>query len=435
MKSHPAGWLFFIPHFLPVLPIDKAKGAGNNRPQFPFPAKGYAMPFPVRSLTAPLLSILLLVGCGKETPGPVANSGHVPLVVKLGHAAPLTGPQAHLGKDNENGVVLAVEDVNASNIQIGGRPLKLELMSEDDQADPRQGTLVASKFVDAKVTAVIGHMNSGTTIPASKTYNDAGLPQISPSATNPMYTHQGFKNAFRLMANDEQQGRALGEFAAKTLKAKTVAVFDDKTAYGEGVAREFAKSALANGIQVVAEEHTDDKAMDFSAILTKAKSKKPDVIFFGGMDPQAAPMAVQLKRLGIAATLLLADGGCTPGFISAAGNASEGQYCSLPGVPLAQMPGGAKFDQHYKARFNNAEIQLYAPNAYDSVMVLVEAIKRAQSIEPAKIIGELHKTNYSGVTAHVQFDENGDIKDGAISFYKVQGGKLVFQQTLGGPAK
>ena len=393
------------------------------------------MPLSVRSFAIPLISALFLVACGKQAPAPAASNDNGPLVIKLGHAAPLTGPQAHLGKDNENGVVLAVEDVNAANIRINGRPLKLELMSEDDQADPRQGTQVASKFVDAKVSAVIGHMNSGTTIPASKTYHDAGLPQISPSATNPMYTHQGFKNAFRLMANDEQQGKALGVFAAQTLKAKTVAVIDDKTAYGEGVAKEFAKSALANGIQVVAEEHTDDKAMDFSAILTKAKSKKPDVIFFGGMDPQAAPMAVLLKRLGITSTLLLADGGCTPGFITAAGNASEGQYCSLPGVPLTQMQGGAKFEQRYKARFNNAEIQLYAPNAYDSVMVLVEAIKRAQSIEPAKIVAELHKTNYPGVTAQVQFDENGDIKDGAISFYKVQGAKLVFQQTLGGPAK
>ena len=393
------------------------------------------MPLSVRSFAIPLMSALFLVACGKQGSTPAAGNDIGPLVVKLGHAAPLTGPQAHLGKDNENGVVLAVEDVNAANIRINGRPLKLEFMSEDDQADPRQGTQVASKFVDAKVAAVIGHMNSGTTIPASKTYHDAGLPQISPSATNPMYTHQGFKNAFRLMANDEQQGKALGVFAAQTLKAKTVAVIDDKTAYGEGVAKEFAKSALANGIQVVAEVHTDDKAMDFSAILTKAKSKKPDVIFFGGMDPQAAPMAVQLKRLGITSTLLLADGGCTPGFITAAGNASEGQYCSLPGVPLTQMQGGAKFEQRYKARFNNAEIQLYAPNAYDSVMVLVEAIKRAQSIEPAKIVAELHKTNYPGVTAQVQFDENGDIKDGAISFYKVQGAKLVFQQTLGGPAK
>jgi branched-chain amino acid transport system substrate-binding protein len=375
----------------------------------------------------------MLTGCGKKEAAPTsATVDNGPLIVKLGHAAPLTGPQAHLGKDNENGVVLAVEDVNAANIQINGRPLKLELMSEDDQADPRQATLVASKFVDAKVTAVIGHMNSGSTMPASITYRDAGLPEISPSATTPKYTHRGFENAFRLMANDEQQGKALGEFAAKTLKAKTVAIIDDKTAYGEGLAKEFQKSAVANGMQVLAEEHTDDKAMDFSAILTKAKSKKPDLIFFGGMDPQASPMAVQMKRLGITSTMLFGDGSCTPGFIAAAGAASDGQYCSLPGVPLAQMPGGSKFDQRYKARFNNAEIQLYAPNAYDSVMVLVEAIKRAQSIEPAKLVAELHKTNYPGVTAQVQFDENGDIKDGAISFYKVQGGKLVFQETIGG---
>lgn len=398
------------------------------------------MPLSIRSsivLLATGLAAALLGACSKKGDNTAsADAANAPLVVRIGHAAPLTGPQAHLGKDNENGVVLAIEDANTANILIGGRPLKLELMSEDDQADPRQGTQVASKFVDANVSAVIGHMNSGTTIPASRTYHDAGIPQISPSATNPTYTHQGFKNAFRLMANDEQQGKALGEFAAKTLQAKTVAVIDDKTAYGEGVAREFQKSAAANGIEVVAEEHTDDKAMDFSAILTKIKSKKPDVIFFGGMDPQASPMAVQMKRLGIASTFLLADGGCTPGFISAAGAASDGQYCSLPGVPVVQMPRGADFEKRYRARFNNAEIQLYAPNAYDSVMVLVEAMKRAQSVEPAKIVAELPKTDYPGVTTRVRFDANGDIENGAISFYKVVDGKLAFQETIGGaPSK
>ena len=267
------------------------------------------------SLALSISSALMLISCSKEAPPPPpVTAAPPPLVVKLGHAAPLTGPQAHLGKDNENGAWLAIADANARKPRIGGRDVIFELVSEDDQADPKQGTLVAQKCVDAKGNGVIGHLNSGTTIPASKIYADAGLPQVSPSATNPQYTLQGFKTAFRVMANDVQQGKVLGEYAAKQLSAKTIAIIDDKTAYGEGLAKEFKKAAEASGVKIVAEEHTDDKAVDFAAILTKVKSKKPDLLFYGGMDAQAGPMAAQMKKLGLKSKLLMGDGGCTAEF-------------------------------------------------------------------------------------------------------------------------
>lgn len=394
------------------------------------------MNVPVKVLSLSILAALSVVGCGKEEPPPAPAvqappPPPPPLVVKLGHAAPLTGPQAHIGKDNENGARLAVEDANAAKITLDGRAVTFELMGEDDQADPKQGNLVAQKFVDAKVNAVIGHLNSGTTIPASKIYHDAGIPQVSPSATNPTYTHQGFKTAFRVMANDEQQGKVLGEYAANQLKTKTVAVIDDKTAYGEGVAAEFKKAAVASGVKIVAEEHTDDKAVDFAAILTKIKGKKPDLIFFGGMDPQAAPMAMQLKKLGLKQKLLMADGGCTAEFLKNAGEAAEGHYCSLPGIPYEKMPGGPKFIERFKAKFNS-DIQLYAPYAYDATMTVVEAVKRAKSAEPAKILAELPNTDFQGVTTRVAFDEKGDIKDGAISLYVAKGGKWEPLETIGG---
>lgn len=390
----------------------------------------------VKVLSLSVAAALSMMGCGKEEPPPAPAVQAPPppppaLVVKLGHAAPLTGPQAHIGKDNENGARLAVEDANAAKIKIGERDVKFELMGEDDQADPKQGNLVAQKFVDAKVNAVVGHLNSGTTIPASKIYSDAGIPQVSPSATNPTYTNQGFKTAFRVMANDEQQGKVLGEYAAKQLKTKTVAIIDDKTAYGEGVAAEFKKSAVAAGVKVVAEEHTDDKAVDFAAILTKIKGKKPDLLFFGGMDPQAAPMAMQMKKLGLKQRLLMADGGCTAEFLKNAGEAAEGHYCSLPGIPYEKMPGGPKFIERFKAKFNS-DIQLYAPYAYDATMAIVEAVKRAQSAEPAKILAELPKTDFQGVTTRIVFDEKGDIKDGAISLYTAKAGKWEPLETIGG---
>ena len=403
----------------------------------------------IRPLSCTPLAIaaaLALIGCSqKQEAKPAAAAAPAPaaaapapaakpeLVVKIGHVAPLTGPQAHLGKDNENGARMAIDELNAKGLEIGGAKVKLELVPEDDQADPKQGTIVAQKLVDAKVNGVVGHLNSGTTIPASKIYSDAGLPQISGSATNPKYTQQGFATTFRVMANDVQQGKVLGEYAAKQMAGKSVAIIDDRTAYGQGLADEFEKGAIAAGAKVVTREFTNDKATDFAAILTKIKSKKADVIFYGGMDAQGGPMTKQMKSLGVKAKYLSGDGSCTPEYIKLAGEASEGQYCSLPGVPLDQMPGGKAFGDAFSAKYG--QIQLYAPYVYDATMVMVDAMKRANSVEPAKYLPEVGKTAYQGVTAKITFDEKGDLKGGAISLYQVKGGKWEYRETVGGAAK
>ena len=385
-----------------------------------------------------IAAVFALGACGqKEEPKPVAApaapAAPAPkpeVTVKLGHVAPMTGPQAHLGKDNENGARLAIDELNAQGLEIGGAKVKFELIAEDDQADPKQGTIVAQKLVDAKVNGIIGHLNSGTTISASKLYSDAGLPQISGSATNPTYTQQGFKTAFRVMANDVQQGKALGEFAAKQ-GAKSVAIVDDRTAYGQGLADEFKKSAEAAGLKVVATEYTNDKATDFKAILTKIKSKKADLVFFGGMDAQGGPMAKQMKDLGIKAKFLGGDGVCTPEFMKLGGEATEGQYCSLPGMPLEKLAKGPEFKDKFVKKFN-AEIQLYSPYVYDAVMVMADSMKRANSVDPVKYLAEVGKTSYDGVTAKISFDEFGDLKGGAISMYQYKGGKLEYVETIGG---
>jgi branched-chain amino acid transport system substrate-binding protein len=388
-----------------------------------------------------IASVFALSACGeKEAPkpveappaaAPVAPPPKPEVTVKLGHVAPMTGPQAHLGKDNENGALLAIEELNAQGLEIGGAKVKFELLAEDDQADPKQGTIVAQKLVDAKVNGVIGHLNSGTTIPASKLYSDAGIPQISGSATNPKYTQQGFKTAFRVMANDIQQGKALGEFAAKQ-GVKTVAIIDDRTAYGQGLADEFKKGAEANGLKVVATEYTNDKATDFKAILTKIKSKKADLVFYGGMDAQGGPMAKQMADLGIKAKFLGGDGVCTPEFMKLGGAATEGHFCSLPGMPLEKLAKGPEFKDKFVKKFNG-EIQLYAPYVYDAVMVMADSMKRANSVEAAKFLPEIGKTNYDGVTAKITFDEFGDLTGGAISVYQYKGGKLEYVTTVGAP--
>ncbi|WP_374278854.1 branched-chain amino acid ABC transporter substrate-binding protein [Azonexus sp.] len=371
-----------------------------------------------------------LAACGqKEEPKP---AGAPETVVRIGHVAPMTGPQAHLGKDNENAARLAIDELNAQGLSIGGTKVRFELLPEDDQADPKQGSIVAQKLVDAKVNGVVGHLNSGTTIPASKLYADAGIPQVSGSATNPKYTQQGFRTAFRVMANDVQQGRALGEFAARQ-GIRSVAVVDDRTAYGQGLADEFRKAAEAAGIQVVATEYTNDKATDFKAILTKIKSTKAELVFFGGMDAQGGPMARQMKELGIKAKFLGGDGVCTPEFMKLGGEAADGHYCSLPGMPLDKLAKGPEFRDKFEKKFN-ARIQLYAPYVYDAVMVIADSMKRANSVDPAVYLPEIGKTRYDGVTALIEFDSFGDLKGGAISIYQYQAGRLDYVETLGGGA-
>jgi len=375
------------------------------------------------------LSIAILAACG-ESKTPV-TSGIDELVVKIGAAAPLTGPQAHIGKDNENGTRMAIEDANTSGVIIGGRKARFELISEDDQADPKTATIVAQKLVDAKVNGVVGHLNSGTSIPASRIYSDNGIPQISPSATAVSYTAQGLKTTFRVMSNDGQQGKALGEFAAKTLNSKKIAVIDDRSAYGQGLADEFIKSVQANGAQIVAREYTTDKAVDFTAVLTSIKGKHPDLLFFGGMDPQGVPMAKQLKALGLNVKFVMGDGGYTPKFLDLAGDAADGVYASLPGVPLGQMPGGKDFSQRYEAKYK-LPIQLYAPYCYDAVNVMIAAMQKAASADPVKYLPELAKITHVGVAANIAFDDKGDIKGGAVTLYQVQQGKWQPLQTMGG---
>lgn len=379
------------------------------------------------------VSLALLGGCSQKDEAPAAAApapAPEAKLVKLGFAAPLTGPQAHYGKEMQNGVVLAIEEANTAGTQIGGQTVRFELVSEDDQADPKQGTAVAQKLVDAKISGMLGHFNSGTSIPASRIYSEGGIPEIA-MATSPAYTGNGYKTTFRAMTNDVQQGSVMGRFAVDKLGAKRIAIVDDRTAYGQGLADEFEKSAKDAGAQIVKREFTSDKASDFMAILTSIKSAKPDVVFFGGADAQAGPMARQIKQLGIKATLMGGEMVKSPNFITLAGDAAEGTVASLAGLPLAQMPGGKEYETKYKARFNE-EVQIYSPYAYDATKVMIEAMKAAGSSEPAKYLPFLAKTQTAGVTsANIAYDEKGDLRDGAITVYKVEGGEWKVLEAAG----
>jgi len=361
-----------------------------------------------------------------------SSAAYAQEVIKIAHVGPLSGPNAHMGKDNENGARMAIDELNAKNFTIAGKIVKFELVGEDDASDPKQATAVATKLVDAKVAAVIGHLNSGTTIPASRIYNDAGIAQISPSATNPKYTQQGFKTAFRVVANDAQLGAVLGKYAVTTLKARNIAVVDDRTAYGQGVAEEFAKSAQSAGGIIVGKQFTTDKATDFNAILTSIKSKKPDVVFFGGMDAVGGPMLRQMKQLGMSAKFMGGDGICTGSLPALAGDGlrDDQVVCAeAGGIDDAGKKGMEAFRAAYKKKFG-IDVVYNAAYAYDATMTVAAAMHKANSADPAKYLPELARISYKGVTGTIAFDDKGDIKHGALTLYTYKNGQRTLLSVL-----
>ncbi|RLM16690.1 branched chain amino acid ABC transporter substrate-binding protein [Gibbsiella quercinecans] len=354
--------------------------------------------------------------------------------VLIGLAGPLTGPSARIGKDLENGAQLAIRDANSQNPTLGGKPVTFKLVSEDDQSDPRTAVAVAQRLVDQGVAGVVGHWNTGTSIPAARIYHDAGIAQVAPVATGHAYTQQGFDTSFRVMGHDDDGGNYAGQYAVNVLKAKRIAVIDDRTAFGQGLADEFIKSLAAQGVQVVAREYVDDKTVDFSAVLTSIRSKNADLIFFGGVDSQAAPLARRIKQLGINATLMGAGGFVSQTFLTLAQKEGEGVVALEPGLPVEQMPGGKAFEQAYRDRYKT-HIELHAPFAYDATRVLIAAIEQADSADPAKYLPKLRAIQYQGVTGTLAFDAQGNLLQPSFTVYKVVAGKWQPQTVLGGTKK
>lgn len=364
---------------------------------------------------------LALAACKQDNSS--SNSGAADqLEVKIGSANPLTGPFSHWGRDADNGVKLAAEEANAENIVLDGKKAHFVVVSEDDQADPKVATQVAQRFVDAKVAGVIGHLTSGAAIPASRLYSDAGIPMIAGSVTSPKFTEQGYKNTFRIIANDMQQGVALAAFATASLKAKNVAVIDDRTTYGQGLADDFAKAVEAAGAKVVKREYTTNSSTDFRAILTSVKSQPVDLLFYGGMDAQGGPMVKQMKELGMSPVFMGADGLNTPEFAKLGGTAAEGSYASSAGAARELMPGYTAFNDKFKKHFN-ADVEAYAPYTYDATRVLIDAMKRAGSADSAKVLAALPATSFQGVTGKIAFTPKGDVQNGTVTLYRLKQGK------------
>src|SRR5689334_3225214 len=405
------------------------------RPFSSLPGELPMRPIHTIGVTLVTAAIVGMYGCGKEepkqaaapktetaaTPAPAAAPADETITVKIGSAGPLTGEIAHLGKDNDDGVRLAIDQANEKKIKLGGKTVKFEVLSEDDQADPKLGPTIAQKLADAKAAGVVGHLNSGVTIPASSVYNQAGIPMISGSATNPKLTEQGFKNIFRVCARDDQQGPAVAQYL-ESMKIKKVAIADDATAYGEGLANQVEATLKAAGVNVVAHEKTNDKATDFKAILTKMKGRNPDAIFYGGMDATGGPMLKQARELGIKAVFSFGDGACTDKMKELAGDKNaDGFICSQAGLPV--QAASKNFLDAYKAKYNVDPI-IYAPFTYDAANLLISAMQKADSPDPAKYLPDLQKISYDGATGHIEFDDKGDRKNAEITIFTMKGGKL-----------
>jgi branched-chain amino acid transport system substrate-binding protein len=363
----------------------------------------------------------LLSACSKEQPKPAAQASAPAIEIRIGHVAPLTGGIAHLGKDNENGARLAIEQANAAKIRIEDKDAKFVLIAEDDQEDPKVATTVAQKLVDAKVAGVVGHLNSGTTIPASAVYNGAGIPMLSGSATNPQLTEQGFKGVFRVVGRDDQQGPAIAGYLASTAKPKIVAVIDDATAYGEGLANEVEKTLKATNVNVLPREKGDNKKTDWKAVLTKLKGRRPDAVFYGGMDSTGGPLLRQARELSLTAVFSFGDGACTEKMHELAGEAADGLLCSQAGIP--PVAASKKFLDAYKARFKVDPI-LYAPFTYDAANLIIESMRKANSADPAKYLPVLQAIDFSGATGKITFDEKGDRRDAEMTIFTMKSGKL-----------
>lgn len=362
---------------------------------------------------------------------PAAFAQSAPQTVLIGLAAPLTGPSARIGKDLQNGAQLAIDDANGKRPTLGGKPVVYKLVAVDDQSDPRTAVTVAQQLVDRHVAGVVGHWNTGCSVPASRVYRDAGIPQIAPASTGHQYTQQGYATAFRIMGHDDAGGAYTGAYAVGTLKAKRIAVIDDRTSFGAGLAAQFISGVEAHGGTIVDRQYVNDKTTDFSGVLTAIKGKRADLVFFGGLDAQAAPIARRMRQLGLRVPLIGAGGFVSQTFLSLAGKDGEGVTALEPGLPLSRMPGGNAFDAQYRARYR-APIELHAPFAYDAAATLIAATQKAGSTAPGKLVATLHAIDRPGVTGEIAFDEAGNLKNPAFTIYQVRGGKWAVVDVLGG---
>jgi len=376
---------------------------------------------------------MIATGCGGGSDTNAEGGGTAEsTTIKIGIGAPLTQGAVALGQGMKRGANLAIKQANESQ-EAKDLGITFEGVDGDDQGDPKTGVTVANQFAsDANLVGVMGHLNSGVSIPASKVYNDNKIVQVSPASTNPALTLQGFNNVFRVCTIDSVQGPVAAESAFTEFGLKTAVVVDDSTPYGEGLASEFAKKFQELGGKVLFTEKTSDKDSDFNALVTKIKSADPAVIYYGGIYNAGALLAKQASDAGVKAPLMGGDGLYDGEYINLGGDATDGDYCTSVGLPIDKLPKGQEFTAAYTAEFPNDEIAAYDAYSYDAANLIIAATLKVAKEQGADkvtspegrdaIIAAVAATDVEGVTGKISFDENGDTTNKAITTYKVEGG-------------
>ena len=356
------------------------------------------------------LTIMLVVmgGCQKKEE-----------VIKIGVAAPLTGDQAKIGTDLRNGVTLAVEEWNAKGGVLGK---KIAVVAVDDQHDPKQAVSVANKLVNERVAGVVGHFNSSCSIPSSDVYHRGGVPMISPGSTNPQLTEKGYRGVFRVCGRDDQQGKVGAEFVINKLNLKRIAVIHDKTTYGQGLADEFRKFVKGK-VEIVYYGGIIQGDKDFKTVLTSVREKNPQLIYFGGIYPEAGLLVKQARELGIAVPFMSGDGTIDPKFVEIAGvKAAEGTYLTFS-PDTKQIPTAKSFVENYERKYG--EIGPYSVYAYDAANILLTAVREAGSSEGKAVMDKLHSMEFSGALGKIRFDEKGDVTVSPYVVWITKDGKFI----------
>ena len=360
------------------------------------------------SLAVALVIGAILTGCQKA-----------PDTIKIGLAAVQSGSDAQIGLTMLQGSQIAIDEWNARGGVLGKQ---IETISLDDEGDPQKANTVAHNLVDDGVVAVLGHLNSSCTIPASKVYNEGKIIQITPGSTNPTYTEQGFPYAFRICGRDDQQGPVAATYMHDVLKLNKIAILHNKTAYGEGLATEVKKTFESLGGQVTMFQGIGQDENDFSANLSVIQGSGAEGFFWGGMYGQGGPLCVKMRQTGLNIPFVSGDGCFDKTFVDTVGANAPDVYLSF-GPDYHKMPTAQPFLDKYKAKYGHEE-GAYSVYGYDAANVLLTAIAQAGSTDADKVAAVMKSRSFDTILGKVEFDAKGDLKQSGFVLWTIKDGKL-----------
>jgi branched-chain amino acid transport system substrate-binding protein len=349
-----------------------------------------------------------LVGCGKSAD-----------TIKIGLAAVQSGSDAQIGATMLDGSQVAIDEWNAKGGVLGKH---IDTISLDDEANPQKANTIAHSLVDDGVVAVLGHLNSNCSLPASIVYNDAKIIQITPGSTNPKYTDQGFPYAFRVCGRDDQQGPVAGKFMHDQLHLTKIAILHNKTAYGEGLATEVKRTFESLGGTVTMFQGIGTDENDFSANISVVQGSGAEGFFWGGMYGQGGPICVKMRQAGANIPFVSGDGCFDQSFVNTVGGTAQNVFLSF-GPDYNSLPAAQSFLEAYKKKYNQ-DVGAYSVYGYDAANILLTAIDKAQSTDADKVAAVMKSTAFDTIQGKIEFDAKGDVKGSGFVIWTIKDGKM-----------